>query len=254
MAHTLREQLLNFNNITTIDDIINIIHNLFVEQFGYKKSGNYYFSPIDENFGIRFYHNDGDNNIIIAISFDGGATEVIGGKIPQYSSNNFATHVRYQVSKSEKVILLRFCYNYYSSSYRYCNYMITHDDVDKTVWFRTDYSTGSSAGDLNNIYIIDERKQAISVNYTYTNNQPDKLRVNKLLSNVIYRYPSHYNLCNLSELYGVCNLNAYDYSYLPSYIQFDNVVYRIVSMSTGTINNNFLPHFAFPVSDQAGTK
>lgn len=250
MAHTLREQLLEFSNITTVDDIINIIHNLFMEQFGYKKSGNYYFSPIDANFGIRFYHNDGDNNIIIAISFDGGATEVVGGNIPQYSSNRLATHVRYQVSKSEKVILLRFYYNYYSTSYRYCSYIITHDDIGKTVWFRSKYATGSNVSDVNNIYIIDERKQEIRVNYTYSSNPPDNLRCNKLLSNVIYRYPSHYNLCNLSELYGICNLNAYDYDYLPSYIQFNNVVYRIVSMSNlSNSSDSFFPHFAFPVSD-----
>lgn len=249
MAHTLREQLLEFINITTVDDIINIIQNLFVEQFGYKKSGEYYFSPIDVNFGIRFYHNDNDNNIIIAISFDGGVTEVVGGNIPQYSANRFATHVRYQVSKSEKVILLRFYYNYYSSSYRYCNYIIAHDDIGKTVWIRGNYATGSSINNIHHIFIIDEQKQELRINYTYASDGTDPLRCNKLLSNVIYRYPSHYDLCMLSELYGICNLNAYDHNYLPSYIQFNNVVYRIVSMTNGHIDSSFYPHFAFPVSD-----
>ena len=38
-------------------------------------------------------------------------------------------------------------------------------------------------------------------------------------------------------------------SWILHIIQFDNVAYRIVSMSTGTENSSFLPHFAFPVSD-----
>lgn len=228
MAHTLYEQNIPLDRTTSP---INTIIDLFVKQFGYTKNNDYYFSPVDNSFGIRIY--DDSNHTCIAVTFDGGESESIFEKIYYSSVAYYPYYLWYQVSKSEKVILLRFAYcTTTSTSYpRTTSFMIAHDDKNKTVCFKSDNTELNNTTPYHNVYMIDSRKVIITISNTYSTNQTDPLKVNKYLSNTIYRYPSHANLCNFSELYGVCSLNGYDYSYLPSYISFNDTVYRIVSLS-----------------------
>ena len=233
MAHTLLEQILDLQTSETPADEI---HNLFVQQFGYKQNGEYYFSPVDTNFGVRWYKNT-NGYFYCYVTFDGGATETVLTHTPA----NTKIIVYYHVSKNEKVISLRVR----SSETYLSSIIIAHDENDKTVCF---YG-GKGNNTPNNICVLDERKEEILKDYI----TDKKYKVNTDLFNVIHRYPSFRNQCLCSELYGIVNVQTFD-SLSDTYINFNGQIYRVIACSclntaTTNLQKYVIPYFAFPVSD-----
>ncbi|MGN0494406.1 MAG: hypothetical protein ACI4F7_12215 [Acutalibacteraceae bacterium] len=113
--HTLTEQERTFSSVENSVDEIN---DIFVNQFGYTQNGDYYFSPVDKNFGVRWYINSNDY-LYCYVTFDGGTTET---QLVYQKPN--VTAIYYQTSKNEKVISLRIKYN---SSY-IADVIIAHDE------------------------------------------------------------------------------------------------------------------------------
>ena len=235
MAHTLLEQTLNLS-----ENIVDDINNLFVQQFGYTENGKYYFSPIDTNFGVRWYIDSMYNYLYGYVTFDGGATEA-----QLVYSKKDVTAIYYQSSKNEKVISLRIKYN---TSY-IADVIVAHDEKNKTVCFKgsTRYGTSPSPT-YNYVDMLDYKK--IIFNKEYTNSKIYKVNAN--ISNAIYRYPSFNNQCLCSELYGVVNVQTFS-SLSDTYIYFNGQIYRVISCclinATAATIDDYIPHFAFPVSD-----
>lgn len=258
MAHTLLEQSIDLDGATSCVDTV---HDLFAQQFGYTKNGDYYYSPVDSNFGVRCYVEDTLTYTNICVTFDGGDSEINVAHIINLFYDNvryYPNTVYYHVSKSEKVICLRFKYLVKSNVAMICALIIAHDDINKTICFMSDNYSSTPSAAYHDIYMMDSRKLKIQINdNTKLNLTQDVTKVSKYLSNSIYRYPAHADLCMFSELYGINSLHEFDYTYLPSYINFNGMIYRIVSMSnirpSDTIPTNSLmvsmPYFAFPVSD-----
>ena len=236
MAHTLLEQEHTFSSV---ENSVSEINDIFVQQFGYTQNGDYYFSPVDINFGVRWYIND--TSLYCAVTFDGGATEAM----LTYSGRD-VTAIYYQSSKNEKVISLRIKYN---TSY-IADVIVAHDEKNKTVCFKgsTRYGTSPSPT-YNYVDMLDYKK--IIFNKEYTNSKIYKVNAN--ISNAIYRYPSFNNQCLCSELYGVINVQTFN-SLSDTYINFNGQIYRVISCCLVNVTNssaidNYIPYFAFPVSD-----
>ena len=259
MAHTLQEQSITLNKSTPCIDTLN---DLFIQQFGYTQNGNHRFSPVDSNFGIRFSVDEDLSYTRIYVTFDGGNTEMQLGSIFAFGSAKWQpVKIYYQASKSEKVILLRIAY-YGRDDYnpRLFSVLIAHDEKNKTVCFCSAEENSTVAGSDQRVYMIDSRKIKILIHNVYTGSgYPNEwdLITNNYAINSIYKYPSFYSSCMFSELYKICNLNGYTYTYLPQYINFNGEPYRIVSLSNAFTKDTdstageyfYAPLFAFPVSD-----
>ncbi|MGN0595072.1 MAG: hypothetical protein ACI4I6_07930 [Hominimerdicola sp.] len=263
MSHTLLEQSKELDGETScVDTIV----DLFVH-FGYTQDGDYYYSPVDSNFGVRCYVDDDLSYTNICATFDGGNTEINVAQILNLVYNSvryYPYKILYHVSKSENVICLRFMYKVSSTINTIGTLLIAHDAHDEkygTVCFVGSFEKSTSnitSNGMHKFYMIDYRKIKIQMDNNLLNSSlSDAAKVSKYFANTIYRYPSHANISKLIELYGIISLQEYDYTYLPSYINYNGTIYRIVSMSNGVPNdattnypkNTFMPHFAFPVSD-----
>ena len=236
MAHTLLEQEHTFSSF---ENSASEINDIFAQQFGYTQSGDYYFSPVDTDFGVRWYINN--SYLKCAVTFDGGVTEteLVYNK-PSVSA------IYYHVSKNEKVVSLRIKYN---TSYL-ADVVIAHDEKNKTVCFKGSTTYGVNPNpSYNYVDMLDYKKIIIEKDYPYQK----KYKVNVDISNAIYRYPSLNNQCLCSELYGVINVQVF-ISLNITYINFYGQVYRVISCflinsSTSNVTNYYIPYFAFPVSD-----
>ena len=241
MAHTLLEQELDMSTSTTpVEDI----RDLFVQQFGYTNNGDYYFSPVDTKFGVRWYI-DG-NYLHCAVTFDGGVTETDFIKQTVEYTNLTFTKIYYHVSKNEKVIYLRIICQNASSGSHSVDVVIAHDEKNKTVCFRGLFS-GSTSSSNNNMYMLDNQKTI----FAKDNVGAVGYNVNAEIPNAIYRYPSTNNYCLCSELYGIVNVQTFD-TLSGTYINFSGQIYRIIScFDTCTTASSvvYVPYFAFPVSD-----
>ena len=243
MSHTMLEQKHEFGGVDTAADEMN---NIFDEQFGYTKNGDYRYSPVDPNFGVRWLLNGTDNDLRCNLTFDGGSTFVT---LCDIMTTKQLIQVCYHVSKNEKVIYLRIRYNSYSSydHRRDCEIIIAHDDTDNTVCFIAPTIKNSYDDPGYLFYSIDKDKTRYTVDEV--KNASYKVRPN--MPNAVYRYPSMKNYSMFSELFAIINVQAYS-SLSDMFISFNGQIYRVV----GCFDNHFAstsfiprPYFAFPVSD-----
>lgn len=241
MAHTLFEQEHTFSSV---ENSAGEINDIFVQQFGYTQNGDYYFSPVDTNFGVRWYISG--SYLYCEVTFDGGATKT---ELAKFTTAYALTKFNYHVSKSEKVIYLRI---YYQSSSNATNarsveILIAHDDVNKTVCFRGYILSGSATSSNRTVYMLDSSKALYS--FDSISNVYEK--VNSALSNAIFRCPSISNYCMMSELGCVFKIQAFT-SLSNTFINFNGQIYRIVgcydNLDSDT-DDKHIPYFAFPVSD-----
>lgn len=236
MAHTLLEQTLNLSE-NTVDDI----HNLFVQQFGYTQNGNYYFSPVDTNFGVRWYISN--NYLYCNVTFDCGATENVFLNI---SISYGITKINYHVSNGEKAIYLRIYYQPVSGTdyIRSIEIVIAHDDINKTICFRGAAISNGSSSD-GTVYMMDNKKSL----YTFDLVANAYEKINSALNNAIFHCPSISNGCMISELYCIFKIQTFP-SLNNTFINFNGQIYRIIGCFNQRINDvNYIPYFAFPVSD-----
>lgn len=246
MAHTLLEQKYEFGSVDTAADEMN---NIFEEQFGYTKNGDYRYSPVDPNFGVYWSLNGSDKDLHCSLTFDGGSTFVT---LCDIMTTRALIQVCYHVSKNEKVIYLRIRYNSYSSydHRRDCEIIIAHDDTNNTVCFRAPTATAesSSSEDFNKyIYSIDKDK----TRYTVDEVKYASYRVKPDIPNAIYHYPSMKNYSMFSELFAVINVQVYS-SLSDTFINFNGQIYRVVGCFDTHFSSTslqYIPYFAFPVSD-----
>lgn len=241
--HTLLEQSTEAWDGTDFTENFN---HLLTDVLGYTKSGDYYYSPIDNNFGI-YYTTSAPSIYDIVMTFDGGKTK----KTYNLSGATINKNFKYHASKNEKVILIRCTDN--SSSHTFSNqnfgFLISHDSSNGTMVFFSAMSTSSSsnsdankitAADKTSVYFFDDIPSAEC-----------KIKANK--SNAVYRTPSIANNCLHSELNSIVNVQSYP-SRSGTYITFGDEVYRIADLNSvygSGLNavNTKIPYFAFPVSD-----
>ena len=237
MAHTLFEQGHTFSSA---ENSAGEINDIFVQQFGYTQNGDYYFSPIDTNFGVRWYF-DG-SYLYCYMTFDGGTAETEFAKI----KNLELSKINYHVSMGEKTIYLRIYYASQASYWRNIGIVIAHDSGKNTVCYRGECITGSASSSNNRLYMLNIDQKVY--NYDYVNDR--KYKVREYLKNAIYRHPSLGNNCLFDELYGVVNVQVFA-SLSDTFINFDGQIYRIVSCMDNYYSDytNGVPYFAFPVSD-----
>lgn len=226
MAHTLTEQALS--NITAAN-----VQNIFLQQLGYTKDGDYMYSPVDTDFGVKIPSGD---YLTIYVTFDHGVSNVMFMDIYMSYISSFCYHI----SMNEKVIYFRITYTLNGIT-NTLDIIIAHDEKNKTAIFSGDKSTATKSSSDYNVYIFEKNLSS----YVVDNNSYAK--INADMSNAIYRYPSLKDFCLCSELYGVTNTQMFP-SQSNTYVNFGGQPYRIITCMK-YYNGDMCPYFAFPVSD-----
>lgn len=241
MAHTLFEQEHTFSSA---ENSAGEINDIFVQQFGYTRNGDYYLSPVDTNFGVRWYM-DG-SWLFLDVTFDGGATAYTG--ISKVQTSVYLKSISYHVSMSEKVIYIRINYRRSSSTsnLHHVDIIIAHDFTNNTICFAGSIVNGSSSGNYSTVYMVDKKR----IKYTYDSIGDVSYKVRSYLGNSIFRFPSMNNNCLFDELYGIINVQVFP-SINNTYINFNGQLFRIITCGNTDDDypKDFRPYFAFPVSD-----
>lgn len=241
MAHTLFEQEHTFSSV---ENSAGEINDIFVQQFGYTQNGDYYFSPVDTNFGVRWYISG--SYLYCYVTFDGGVTEI---NLINITTATALPKFNYHVSKMEKVIYLRIYYQSSSSTSnaRSVEIVIAHDDINKTICFKGQAYNASNSSSNRTVYMLDAKKTVYT--FDYVNAREHK--VNENFSNAVFHYPSLGNYCFFNELYGIVKIQAFN-SISDTYINFSGQIYRVIgcfdNVNSDTAEKH-IPYFAFPVSD-----
>jgi len=228
--HTLLEQ--STEAWEGIDFTENFNH-LLTDVLGYTKSGDYYYSPIDNNFGIRF----NASNSTLYITFDKNAT--VFQLDTMYLNKNFYYHA----SSGEKTLYMR--WRRQDNTNGFYDFIISHDDSGNTVVFHGNLIAATSGSNISySVKMLDKT----NTDYLYDEPKNVNNKVTANLPNAIARVPSLNNNCLMSELYSVIKVQSYP-SATNTYINFNGQIYRIVGCAAMYSAPSDIPYFAFPVSD-----
>ena len=227
--HTLLEQSTEAWEGTDFTENFN---HLLTDVLGYTKSGDYYYSPIDNNFGIRF----NASNSTLYITFDKNAT------VFQLDAMSFYKDFHYHISSSEKTVYMRLQKDFNGKFY---DFIISHDDSGNTVVFHSNLTAATSGSNISySVKMLDKT----NTDYLYDEPKSVNNKVTANLPNAIARVPSLNNNCLMSELYSVIKVQSYP-SATNTYINFNGQIYRIVGCAAMYSAPSDIPYFAFPVSD-----
>ena len=232
--HTLTEQNID---LSSVSDKVDVMKNVFIQQLGYTVVGDTIYSPIDTEFGLKIFKASG-GGFVIHPTFDSGITYI---QSLFYEPYDYVTKLYYHASINEKVIYLRINFKDYRSNLKSMDFIIAHDEKNKTMVLFGNGSYESSGNNYDIRIMTHSLKAEILTTDNYSN-------INLKISNAIFRYPSYSGLCSCSELYGVVNVQTFPDAE-NTFFNFNGNVFRVVRCCNSPQDSTAYPRFAFPVSD-----